>query len=358
MNKLEKIKDFINSSEKIILLYHIDADGVCSAKIVHESLKKMNKEIMDYFPSSPKMIKSRGFQKGISKDDPELIICVDVPLIENEKIFENNKKKKFIVIDHHGISSDPNSENIVYINPKLDDDETYIPASKLCYDTFKKVCNVNFDWVSAAGVIGDTGGLIHKDFVEKILKKYEYKKAEDDKYYFKTVLGEIAKIINSAKVFKGSDGAQKALRVIEECRTPEEFMNKSYELRMWKEKIDNYLNYILDDFEANKEEYPKINLAFYTFKPEYMIGSTLSTLLSFRHPHTNIIILSIKNGKTTVNFRRHDKKVSMNKLARESVRGLRNAGGGGHVPAAGAHLQTRDVNLFKRNVVRVLKKIM
>jgi len=151
------LKEFLKNAERIVILFHIDTDGVCSAKIVSESLRRLNKTVLDYFPTSPQLLKSQTFQLGISRDNPDLIILVDVSVDADEPLIVANKDKRFIIMDHHQVVKDLSADNIIYINPKLSGDETYTPASKVCYNEIAKIIDIkDLDWVAATGVIGDT----------------------------------------------------------------------------------------------------------------------------------------------------------------------------------------------------------
>ncbi|VVB75256.1 DHH family protein [Candidatus Tiddalikarchaeum anstoanum] len=356
---MNKIEDFLKNAEKIIILFHIDTDGICSAKIVNESLKRLNKKVLDYFPTSPQLLKSKTFQIGIVRDNPDLIILVDISVDDDEPLIKNNKGRKFLIIDHHQVTKDLSNDNIIHINPKLSGDETYTPASKVCFDELNKVIDIeDLDWVSAVGIIGDTGGIFQKKFITKTLKKYKYAVKNDKDYFFDSFFGELSNIINSAKMCKGNDGAIKALKLIEESSTPNEFFEKAFELRMCNEQVEQYINDSVELFEKSKEYLKDLDLYFFTFSPKYLIGSTLSTILSFKYPAKTLVILTKKGNNTTVNFRRHDKTYDMGQLAKESVQGLKNAGGGGHIPAAGAHLQSKDVLTLKNNIMKKLGDMM
>lgn len=356
MNKLGRI---INGAERIVLLYHIDTDGICSAKIVSEALSRLNKKVLDFFPSSPKMLKDNGFQESIRKDEPDLVVIVDVGVEENEPLIVNNPGYKFVILDHHQITKDLSDKRVVHVNPKIKGDERFIPASKICFDEMSKIIDIkDLDWVSAVGVIGDSGAIENKAFINKTLKKYGFKPKDDKDYYFDSYFGELSNLINGAKMCKGNDGAEKALRILQESGDPHEFYNNAYELREYYNEVQDYLNEMVDNFEKYKEKYDNLELSFYVFAPKYMIGSTMSTIVSFKHPHETIVIINKKGNQATANLRRHDKKYDMGMVSKNSVKGLKHATGGGHVPAAGANLYEKDINLFKRNIVHEIKRLM
>jgi len=44
------------------------------------------------------------------------------------------------------------------------------------------------------------------------------------------------------------------------------------------------------------------------------------------------------------------KKIDMAQLLKIGIKNLKNASAGGHIPAAGATIQSKDINQFKRNI--------
>ncbi|MBN1923246.1 MAG: DHH family phosphoesterase [Nanoarchaeota archaeon] len=356
---MKSLKDVLKNCEKAVILYHIDTDGICAAKIVSEALNRLNKEVINFFPTTPKLLESVDFQIGIKRNKPDLIIFVDVELKASNKLLKDNPDTIFLVFDHHNIDELPKGSNVLYFNPKIGNDYKFTPAAKIVFDEMNKVVDINdLDWVCAVGIIGDSGAPHHKSFVKNVMKKYNIKEEKDNNYFFDSFFGTLSNIINSGKIVKGNDGAQMALKILQESANPEEFHDKSYKLRDWSNKIEDYLKEVENNFEARKEAYEGLELFFYTFKPEYMIGSVLSTIVSFKHAHNTVIIFSKKNGITTINLRRQDKKYNMSELAKKAIKGLKKAGGGGHDVAAGGHVQTKDLNMFKRNIIIELKKMM
>lgn len=356
MNKLKKV---LKNSKRAVLLYHIDTDGVCSAKLMSEALQRLNIQVVNYFPTTPKLLNSNDFQKGINRSDADLIIIVDVEVRENTSLVKNNKDKNIIVMDHHSIDEIPKHDNIIYINPKLEGVKDYTPAAKIVYDTINQIIDISdLDWVAVVGVIGDSAGNVFPDFVKKIMKKYKVKIGKDKKHFFDSFFGTLSNMINSGKIVKGNDGASTALKLLQDTKTPNEFYEHAYKLRDWNNKIEDYLERVKLDFEKEKEKVEGLDLYFFSFKPEFTIGSVLSTIIAFEKPHNTIIMFSKKNGVTTINYRRQDKKYDMGLLAKNSVKGLLRAGGGGHVPAAGGHIQTKDLNALKSNIIKEYKKLI
>jgi single-stranded DNA-specific DHH superfamily exonuclease len=268
--------------------------------------------------------------------NPDLLIIVDDEL-RKDSFIAKNFNFNILVIDHHSIQDLPDKENIYYYNPKIFGDESYIPASKYCFDIFSKIVDIDdLDWVACVGVVADSGAVHHKDFIKKFFLKYGEEPKIDKDYLSDSFFGYLGDIINSGKIAKGNDGSLLALKVLRDSSSPKDLLEKSFELRNLCDEINLYLKEVCEDFEAKKEEYKELDLFFYSFNPKYKIGSVLSTIVSFKHPNKTVVIFSKTPKIVSISYRRQDKLVDMNALARESVKGLKSAGGGGHIPAAGA----------------------
>ena len=225
----------------------------------------------------------------------------------------------------------------------------------MVYDNLIKITDISkWDWVSCLGIIGDSAVPGHKTFVKKIFKKYKVKEGKDKDYFFDSEFGTLSNMLNGGKMINGNDGAMTAYKILEISNSPDDFFSRGFLLREWSNNIDDYIGETINDFEERKEVFKDIDLFIYVFNPRLKIGSVLSTIVSFKHPNKTVIIFSKKKSLTTISYRRQDKKVDMSELARKAVIGL-HGGGGGHIPAAGGHIQNIDFNKLKENIISLLR---
>ncbi len=320
------VKDVIEKSRRPCIITHSDTDGICAAALV---LKEFVDKKFKVLVASPNSMAQKRFYRLVPKAD--LYLVLDLPLDQVWEVARNFLKGKIIVMDHHKPQRNLNKEGVTHINP-LFEGSKYYPASKLVHD----VLDSTHHWVAAIGIVGDMGVKEWRDF----LKGFDMEALE-----------EADKLIGSAMIYKGENGALKAIRFVSEASSIEDLLNNKT-LRSWKEKVDRYLKFLVEEFERKAERIDDI--AFYEIRPKYRIGSALASVLSLKYPHLTIVIINKKDGVANINFRRQDGKYDMEGLARYSTQGI--GTGGGHEKAAGGSIKLSKLEEFKRRVVRYLRE--
>jgi RecJ-like exonuclease len=149
--EIEKVADkFLTASEnkEIFVISHFDTDGITSATIMIQTLKKLDKIF------SVKILKriEDNTIENLPKD--KLILFLDLASGSLDKITENNLENVFI-IDHHEVNQEiPKNVNI--INPQLNGKEE-LSSSSLVYLFCKEICEDTKELAKLAilGMIGD-----------------------------------------------------------------------------------------------------------------------------------------------------------------------------------------------------------
>lgn len=147
---LEKIKN-----KKIKIISHYDTDGITSAAILAQTLRRLDKRF------SIKIIKNleRKFIEKLKTDDVIVFLDLGSSLLEEIGKLDTD----VFVIDHHEISGNP-GKNTFFINPHLFKEEE-ISAAGLTYLFSKEINTENKDLANLAiiGMVGDMlGGSISK----------------------------------------------------------------------------------------------------------------------------------------------------------------------------------------------------
>ena len=106
----------------------------------------------------------------------------------------------------------------------------------------------------------------------------------------------------------------------------------------------------LKQYKTKKQKIGKIN--FFYFKPKYPIKSSIINEISYASPKQTYIFATPSSKKKTITLsaRNQTKKIDMAQLLRAGIKDLKNADAGGHIPAAGASIQSKDLNQFKQNI--------
>ncbi len=142
---IEKVRE----SDKILIVSHYDCDGLCSAKILSTALKKEGKEV------KVKIVKEISedlvVEDDYEKDNFDLIIFSD---LGSGSLSLLPKNKNILILDHHIPEGGKIPENIIQINPYLEDKE--LCGAGLCY-LFASKLDKNQELMDYAivGAIGD-----------------------------------------------------------------------------------------------------------------------------------------------------------------------------------------------------------
>ncbi len=341
----------LESKDKIAVLHHSDTDGICSGVLAAKIVEKLRGKRIDVrMNTEPSRVTiSHAHVKDLRKAGITKLICVDCCVDEDpETIKLVEEFAKILIVDHHKLYQDLNSKRTVLIKPvmlnKKEDGSEYC-VSKFLFD-ISPVDISDLDWISVAGLIGDMNHKRWSKFVKAVHQKYNLKWNKD---IYKTTLGRGSNFLNFAAILKELDAA---FWKTYSANGPTELLKLTKEYAI----VEKEINYWVDNREKFAELHPKQNLIFYELEPKYPIKSVLATLISNLHPKTTIITTEAKGGEVTISARRQDFKVKMNALLEKAVKGFEHSSAGGHIPAAGGHIQVRDLEKFKKRVIQLLSK--
>ncbi|MBS3084388.1 DHH family phosphoesterase [Candidatus Pacearchaeota archaeon] len=149
---LEEIK-----GKSLQIISHFDTDGITSAAILAQSLKRFDQKF------SLKIIKSLNKEIINSLPKEKIIIFLDLASGSLKDIKEADLKKVFI-IDHHEINQKDIPENTQIINPELNQKQK-ISSSGLTYLFCKKIDEKNREFAKLA-VLGMIGDMFEKEIDE------------------------------------------------------------------------------------------------------------------------------------------------------------------------------------------------
>ena len=357
MDLTEKLRNHIGrvgAGDRIAIIYDTDPDGICAAVIAAKALKRLGKNayINIGISHSGEILTERILLKLKSLGIRHTIICDLAVDTKPEKLAALNRFSKAVIIDHHKLYNNLNSENILLIKPQLIEtpiEPSQYCSSKLAYDLFSKITDIpDCDWISVIGIIADSSYGTWKRYCDRVMAKHGSRIKKDA---FDTGFGKICNLMAYYEIY--SRGKTKWLFELL-------LHAKSYkELSVIKRRIPEDIEKGIDDYCRNFREHSvsyRDSVIIDIKNPKFLIGAILSTRLGFIFPHKTVIVIQKRGKRIFVNGRRMDFRVAVNGLLEKSITGLRDASAGGHVPSAGASLKSSDYNLFYTNLTKNLAK--
>lgn len=353
---LEKnFKEFcrnLSKKDRVAIIHHSDADGLCSALITAKAIERITRKkprlVMPYEYGNRKQEKE--ITSLMKKEKANTLAILDLGVDSQPgELIGKCKFQKCLVIDHHKLYKDLNSEKIVFLKASFftkKDPSKYV-ASKFAYDLFSKVVNIqDMDWIACIGIMGDMSLGSWKQFIKDTIKKRNVSL---------TWLYRFLEIIS-------------AVEVMENEKIPElfwEFYNAKKPADILESKFSRHLKEFKDEkdllvkeFEQKCENYPEIELMLYEMKAKHEnIKSHVINEISEMHPNKTIILIQ-QAGKERTRFsaRRQDSKIAMNDLLTQAAKGIPDSNAGGHAPAAAGTIPTKNLKEFKKKLISTLKK--
>jgi len=343
---------YITKETRIALLNDTDADGICSGVLLSKGIERLRGKPIDEVVYQPHK------NVGITKETAEkcrklkidILFTVDKAVDEERELLENASLFfQVICIDHHPFKDDATDEMVLVIKSQMisELDGGRYPASKLVYDLFSPLVDMrDLDWVSAAGLIGDGSYQTWKDFTDDTLERYGMDPKPD---IFDTDLGLVARYIGSAVMFD-SRNVKVAFDILLKSEKPKDLL--SSRLKLYEEEIDKELQLWISEHKRRAKFFPELELIFYVVSPRFPLNSPLSSILSQKYYPTSTLVVVHDSGESIlgVSLRRQDYKIDCPSLVKAACAGLKDASGGGHIPAAGGKVRRDDLDKFLDNL--------
>lgn len=276
--RIKKASLLITKNEFIRIISHYDADGLCSAGIICNALKRSGKK----FHLTCLTDLTNEFIKNLSKDENSLIIFSDIGSSNIDEI--ENLNSKIIIIDHHKLPRD--SEKIVLINSELFgiNGSFEICSSTIAYLLANELSKENEDLVGVAlsGIIGDKQHYnlrgINKEVIEEGMKNGYIKKERDLILSGKTV--KDALLILTEPFIKGISGREEeiskflSLLKIDEGEELRELSKEK------KKKLSSLISLKLLKQEVKAEYIQRLTTEKYFLKRENIDAEDFSALIN------------------------------------------------------------------------------
>lgn len=333
-NFFEKGTNFlkqIKPSDKLVLIYHTDVDGIVSAAICSATLKKMGIKISKILPMGIEK-----FNKKIAHEIKNFDFAIVLDISIEKKI---KTSKNILIVDHHPTKNFSNKK-IVHINPRFVNPEIYQPVSYIMYKFFENVLDVRqWEWLAVLGTVGDYGFEDCKNLLEKWINIRQ--KSE----LLKNNFGKAAGLVNGAIYFSGFE---KTLQILISSKGLSD-LSKNKEIVSANKKYAKVFKEAEKNFWKNAETIKNFLIYSEIDKKYKELSSTLATKLASENPSKLIIIVE-KNQKYKIHARYEEGKMHVGKLMKKCSVGL--GRGGGHRESAGASVAKSKMNIFRQRLIK------
>ncbi len=340
----------IKQNEKVAIVHGHDSDSICSAAIIYKLIKKLVEKDSDLIISELNSVLTEKTFNKIKKLEPVYTIIVDIPNISVEILTNLRNISKVLMIDHH---MPKGYVKIVYINPRIFDRESYLPATYLCYKIYEEFFDTKeILWIAGIGTLADFGMKNCLDLFNRI--KGEDKelvdefRPDDEILIDESLLGKLAQTIESGMAVKDVAGSVFSLKVLLE--------SKDYKDVLKNKTLIGYFNLMEKEFKRiegdfNKKKKMIGNVLLYEIKSKIKIKSSFASYMERSFDDKVIVIYQKEGTDFNVSLREgKNSNVDLDELAKESIRGIKNSSGGGHIRAAGCRVPITQFKKFVENL--------
>ncbi len=352
----------VEREENVLIVHHWDMDGSSAAAIISKVLADSRGTGADFvrIPEDRKHQVGGRTDRIIEQENVSRLIVLDmsVPSDRLEELVDEHDVE-ILLIDHHDFDAVP--EDAVFVNPRIEDPEAYIPAAKLCNDIADEV-GLDTDWIAGMGIIQDFGVDSAPELFERLAKlypKYFPDELDQDTLAKSCTYGRYASVLN-VKTYKDTEEcavlAFKALTRADGLKYLES-RQEYKELLEYYEEMQEEFNRIKEQYEEESEVHEDKKLVFFEFSSPYHINSSIATQISLEKEDWAYIIAKIEGDRVNVSSRCQSGRIDLGDLLREAL--PEDAGddaeAGGHPVAAGASFRKEALDRFKENLLEVME---
>lgn len=331
--EVNKLKELIETSERILITSHIgpDGDSVSSSLLLYKLIKLNypNKKVSVSMEEQPvgldfllsdNVIEFQPLQTALSSQPADLLIVLDANALHRisrhpdvVQEFLNNSSIKIAVIDHH--------EGLDILGADLHINDLSPAVTLDIYDIFIERLKLKkpegYAQITLTGIYTDTGGFVYRNLNFKRVFEVVPKLLADG--------GDLEELVNNLNVI-----SEKGLSILGELMTNTRFEKE-------------YIYSFISDETAILENHEPLVQAEDIFKSQFL-RSVEGRVWGF------IVYKDVMTANIyTVSFRAQSGKKDVSTMAAK-------LGGGGHKPAAGAKFEATDVQAAVNKVLEAIEQ--
>ncbi len=346
LSKGEKFIKDIEKDDNLVLIHHIDTDGYCSAALAVSALRKMGVDNVETFATGVEDFEELAKNDLFKKFNKFIILDLDVPHLTKYTESENISG---LIIDHHMLRKNLNTNNIIYINPRFSEEEIYQPASYVTYKFFSNIIDItDKEWVAVLGTVGDYAFDDCKDLITKWTNAEKKDDIPETKFWEASNL--LYSSILTAVSGKTEIGLRDILEILISCESLQDLKKNGQIKESYEIFTENYKK-SKNEFWENSETIDNIVISIIYPEIERM-GSPVVTSISTDKREKIIFLLEKRGSRLKIHARCQSGCVHLGKIMQKCV------GGGGHRHAAGGSISPEEFDEFKECVVREIDNIL
>jgi single-stranded DNA-specific DHH superfamily exonuclease len=308
----ERIKFVRSLKGNVAIFFDQDCDGTCSAAIFYAYCRQLGVKAKAYVGN----IDEKSF-KRFAKKKFNAAVILDFGVSQYPEYLKDFRGKRVMIVDHHKVVEDLNNIGFLFINPRLEDPNTYVSTTHISFDICKEAELKGLEWVARVGMVGD----------------YEVEGTKTER--------EATDIIAAVSILRRND-LEKLVEFLSKTKRIEDFVYNTKYQKM-RIKLNKEVEKQIKAFE--REDFGDI--AFFQLKSKYGITSIVATNLFDKYPYKTIVVYT-KRGNF-YKFSARSKKIDLAECFRRITQGI--GKGGGHPVAAGGMIQAKYLKEFKKRFI-------
>jgi single-stranded DNA-specific DHH superfamily exonuclease len=312
----------LNEKDRIAIISHTDADGVCAAVIASKVINPDYIRFFNYIPGD-----FDGIVKELKIRKINKVVMLDF-VTDNLDLGKIEKFAEILIIDHHPFLRDINSSRIVFLKA-----DTEYPACYMCYYLFSKIQKIP-SWIAAIGLLGDKPHLYNQKNCNEICRDFNLDKSER--------LWETLEDINFSLAFFDNN-KKKVYDLLLNAKNIEDM-----DLKQYSEKVREEFESEIKRYEKEKEAHG--NLIIFSTKIKYPIKYLLINKISAENQDKVFAFLKLGGSYISISLR--GQNTNCLALLRSAIKDIPKSDSGGHINACGGSIPSNYLEKFKENLIR------
>jgi len=336
LKQLQKIKEYLESSQNPLFFFDNDVDGLCAFLILRRAIGRGRGVAIKSFPDLKEQ-----YLKKVEELNPDAIFILDKPELSKEFVEGIEERSIPIIwIDHHETKTPKGLiEKTSYFNS--------LPSAEPTTYIAQKIFNRQEDmWLAVIGCIGDA---YMPDLAEKFSKQNPELLTSNLSAFDALHSNEIGKIVRMLN-FGLMDSITNVVNLIKYLFKAKNVYDILEENKYTRQLHKRYLQ--LNEFyikQVNKAETnfnPESPVLFFSYSGNTSMSSEIANKLYYNHKDKLIVVAFKRPEKINISLRGKNAL----KITKESIKDIEGATGGGHIEATGAMIPVDEFERFKEKI--------